>query len=107
MSANLLVANTIYFSTWDVVHENAKFIHYFRYFCIFLIGFLPLNILIFNNHFLGKNNYISNHFKPNLLFFLLYSPALLLFAFGYDWGRWINITYTYSILFYFYLIKNN
>ena len=26
--------------------------------------------------------------------------------FGYDWGRWINITYTFSILLYFYLLKN-
>ena len=26
--------------------------------------------------------------------------------FGYDWGRWINITYTFSILFYIYLLKN-
>ena len=27
--------------------------------------------------------------------------------FGYDWGRWINITYTFSILFYVYLLKNS
>jgi len=30
-----------------------------------------------------------------------------LFIYGYDWGRWINITYTFSILFYVYLIKNS
>ncbi len=33
--------------------------------------------------------------------------SFLLFAFGYDWGRWINIVYTFSILFYFYLIRNS
>jgi hypothetical protein len=27
--------------------------------------------------------------------------------YGYDWGRWINITYTFSILFYIYLLKNS
>ena len=37
----------------------------------------------------------------------LYSPSLLLFAYGYDWGRWINITYTFSILLYFYFLKNS
>ena len=26
---------------------------------------------------------------------------------GTDWGRWINISYTFTILFYFYLFKNN
>ena len=26
---------------------------------------------------------------------------------GTDWGRWVNISYTFIILFYFYLLKNN
>ena len=25
---------------------------------------------------------------------------------GYDWGRWVNISYVFSILFYLYLYKN-
>ena len=37
---------------------------------------------------------------------LLISPLILLFAMGSDWGRWVNITYTFSVLFYFYLLKN-
>ena len=24
---------------------------------------------------------------------------------GFDWGRWVNISYTFSIIFYFYLNK--
>ena len=32
---------------------------------------------------------------------------MLLFIYGYDWGRWINITYSFSILLYFFLLKNN
>ena len=105
-SASMLISSTIYFDTlW--VHQNANFEHYFRYILIFLIGFLPLNFLISQNSFLKKDNFITKNFRLNILFFLLYSPTLLLFLFGYDWGRWINIAYSFSILFYFYLIKNS
>ena len=46
MSASLLVTSTIYFDTlW--VHENASFEHYLRYILIFIIGFLPLHILLY------------------------------------------------------------
>lgn len=106
MSANMLISSTIYFDTlW--IHENPQFEYYIRYILIFLIGFLPLNILVLNNSFINKDNFITKNFRLSTLFFLLYSPSLLLFIFGYDWGRWINITYTFSILFYFYLIKNS
>jgi hypothetical protein len=106
MSANMLVSSTIHFDTlW--IHNNAKLEHYIRYILIFLIGFLPLNILVSRNYFIKKNNFITKKFKLNILFFLLYSPSLLLFMYGYDWGRWINITYTFSILLYFYFIRNS
>ena len=105
MSANYLITSTIYFDTL-FIHKTAHFEHYLRYILIFLIGFLPLNILISKSNFIKKNNFITKNFKVKTLFFLLYSPSLLLFTFGYDWGRWINITYSFSVLFYFYLIKN-
>ena len=107
MSANLLVSNTIYFSTSDFVHQYAHIEHYIRYILIFLIGFFPLNLLVSKNNFLKKNNFIVNNFKPNILFFLLYSPSILLFIYGYDWGRWVHITYSFSILFYIYLFKKS
>tara|TARA_B100001123_G_scaffold174841_1_gene200782 strand:- start:243 stop:779 length:537 start_codon:yes stop_codon:yes gene_type:complete len=107
MSANLLVSNTIYFSTSDFVHQHARMEHYIRYILIFLIGFFPLNLLVSKNRFLEKNNFIAKNFKPNILFFLLYSPSILLFIWGYDWGRWVNITYSFSILFYIYLFKKS
>lgn len=106
MSANLLVLNTIYFSTFDVVHSNANIQHYIRYIVIFFIGFFPLNLLVLKNNFLSKKNFITKNFNLKYLFFLLYLPSILLFVYGYDWGRWVNITYSFSILFYFYLIKN-
>ena len=105
MSANMLITSTIYFDTL-FIHENAHFGHYFRYILVFLIGFLPLNILVSKSNFIKKDNFITNNFKLRTLFFLLYLPSLLLFIFGYDWGRWINIIYTFTILFYVYLIKN-
>ena len=106
MSANMLISATIYFDTlW--IHENPQIEYYIRYILIFLLGFLPLNILVLKNDFIKKDNFVTKNFKLSTLFFLLYSPSLLLFIFGYDWGRWINITYTFSILFYFYLIKNS
>ena len=106
MSAVMLTSSTIHFDTlW--IHNKATFVHYFRYIMIFIVGFLPLNILIFKNDFKEKNNFITKNFRLSTLFFLLYSPSLLLFMFGYDWGRWINITYTFSILLYFYLLNNS
>ena len=107
MSANMLVSSTIYFDTFSWIHQNANFEHYLRYIIIFIIGFMPLNILILKNNFIKKNNFITKNFKLNILFLCLYSPSLLLFAYGYDWGRWINITYTFSILLYFYFLKNS
>ena len=106
MSANLLIKNTIYFNTLDVVHGRATLEHYIRYLLIFLIGFLPLNILVIQNSFKSKSNYINKNFKLYILFLILYSPSLLLFMFGYDWGRWINITYSLAILLYYFLLKN-
>ena len=107
MSAQLLVTNTIYFSTFDAVHQNTNWGHLIRYILIFLICFFPVNLLVYKNKFLKLNNFIANNFKLNTLFFLLYSPSILLFIYGYDWGRWIHMTYSFSILFYIYLFKNS
>ena len=106
MSCDLLVRNTIYFHTFESTHRNVEMVHYVRYFLIFLVGFMPLHILLFQNNFSKKDNFLSINFRLHNLFFFLYLPVLLLFLFGSDWGRWINITYTFSILFYLYLLIN-
>ena len=106
MSASMLISSTIHFDTlW--IHDNAQFVHYLRYILIFLIGFAPLNILVSKSNFVEKDNFITKNFRPRSLFFILYIPTILLFIYGYDWGRWINITYTFSILLYVYLLKNS
>ena len=107
MSAELLVKNTIYFDTF-FIHERASFFpHYFRYLMIFFVGFMPLHLSIFKNEFNEKDNFVTKNFKPTQLYLILYLPILLLFAFGHDWGRWIHITYSFSILLYFYFLKNS
>ena len=105
-SANLLITNTIYFDTF-YIHKKTDFINYFRYVMIFLVGFFPLYLSLGDNQFTNQENFITKNFKPIFLFLTIYIPILLLFAFGHDWGRWIHIQYSLSILLYFYLIKNN
>ena len=105
-SADLLIKNTIYFDTF-FIHKKTQFTDYFRYFIIFIAGFLPLYLCISKNQFTNQENFITKNFRPINLFLIIYIPIILLFAFGHDWGRWIHIQYSLSILLYFYLIKNN
>ena len=105
-SADLLITSTIYFDTF-YIHKITDFTDYFRYIMIFVVGFMPLYLCIFKNVFKNNENFITKNFKPTYLYLTIYTPILLLFAFGHDWGRWINIQYSLSILLYFYLIKNN
>ena len=76
----------------------------FRYFLIILVSFFPL-LLLFKNSEL-KHRILMFH-KLSLPIFLLLLPSLILFASGTDWGRWVNITYTFTVLLYIYLVKNN
>ena len=105
-SADLLITNTIYFDTFWIHLERTNFFHYFRYIMIFLIGFFPLHLCINKKNFTNQENFISKNFKPIYLFFILYSPMLLLYAFGHDWGRWVHIQYSMSILLYLYFVKH-
>ena len=83
---------------------------FIRYILIILIGFGPLFTLIFFSQ-LKENKiiFLKSFKKNNLLFFylILLSPVLLLFAMGYDWGRWVNISYVLTLVSFFYLYKNN
>jgi hypothetical protein len=79
-----------------------------RYILIIMAGFLPLFILSANSK-LCKNK-INLLFKFKSFFtplIILLSPVPILFAAMYDWGRVVNIAYTFSIFTFFYLIKND
>tara|TARA_Y100001958_G_scaffold158909_1_gene158354 strand:+ start:1465 stop:2724 length:1260 start_codon:yes stop_codon:yes gene_type:complete len=79
---------------------------FFRYSMIIIVGFAPLIILIKNSILNSQNLLFFRNFKNLFLpcIFML-SPVILLFAMGYDWGRWVNIGYVFTVCFYFYLLK--
>ena len=79
----------------------------FRYSLIVLIGFYPISLLLKNCTTKSKKLFFFRNFK-NLLtpFCISISPVILLFAMGYDWGRWVNISYVISALIVFSLLKN-
>ena len=78
-----------------------------RYLLIVLIGFYPISLLLKNCSTKDKKLFFFRNFK-NLLtpFCIAISPVILLFAMGYDWGRWVNISYVISALIVFSLLKN-
>ncbi len=106
MSCSLLKSKSTIYDQFVSNLPGYSFTVFFRYFLIILIGFGPLFIL---------NNYSKIKFKKIIFFenfnkflkpmLLLLSPSLILFAMGSDWGRWVNISYTFSILFYLNLYK--
>jgi len=77
-----------------------------RYFLVIIISFLPLLILFNNSQHKTKIKFLGTQ-KYFLWLILLLIPVLILFASGTDWGRWVNISYTFSLFLYLYLIKNN
>lgn len=113
MSCSMLVSSDINFSNFKVLLQNIwvesplnHIIYIFRYSLIFFIGFFPLHLLSTYSKFNNSFYFIFTFNKLIYLLFFLYIPILLIFIFGGDWGRWINITCTFATLFYFYLYKN-
>ena len=79
-----------------------------RYILIITVGFLPLFILSANSRL--RKNKINLLFKFKSFFtplIILLSSVTILFAAMYDWGRVVNIAYTFSIFTFFYLLKND
>lgn len=108
MACGLLLSKSTIYQQFQVNFSSYSFAVFFRYFSIIIIGFGPIFLLSFYSKFKNKNYFFFNKFKNLLLPILtLLSPVILLFAMGSDWGRWVNISYTFTILFYFFLIKNN
>jgi hypothetical protein len=82
-----------------------KLIYLFRYIVIFLVGFFPLLLLIKNSKFIDEIKIKNKNSLP--LFILIFLPHLLFYYIAQDWGRWINISYTLSLLTYLYCYKKN
>ena len=85
-----------------------KIENFIRYILIILLGFLPFFILSTNSKLNKKNVNLFFKFKSFLvpsIILLVLTPVC--FAAMYDWGRVVNISYTFSIFTYFFLMKNN
>ena len=88
--------------------DRYSFEVFLRYFLIILIGFGPLFILLSNSKLKSKNLFFFKYFK-NLLkpFLFILSPVIVWFAMAGDWGRFVNIVYVFSIIFFISFYKNN
>jgi len=107
MSCGMLLSRSSIISQFVQNLKSVTFDGLIRYPLIILIGFAPIFLLSFNSKLKAEVLFFK-HFK-NLLhpILLLLTPVLFLFAMGGDWGRWVNISYTFTALFYFYLLQNN
>ena len=105
MSCDLLLSKSSIKQQFSANFDLYSFEIILRYSLIVLIGFSPL-FFISKLSNLKKNYWFFSNFKDFLIpTIFLISPLFLLFAMGSDWGRWVNITYTFSVLFYFHLLK--
>lgn len=77
-----------------------------RYILIFIVGFFPLILLIKNSRLKLKLKFKNKHYFA-ILFILVFIPSILFYFIAQDWGRWIHISYSLSLLTYIYCIKNN
>ncbi len=107
MSCALLKSKSTIYAQFEGNFDKYSFVVFFRYFLIILIGFGPLILLSKNSKITNPNLFYFKYFKNLFLpISFMLTPIILLFAMGYDWGRWVNISYVFSIIFYLYLYKN-
>ena len=107
MSCGMLLSRSTIISQFVQNSESFTLEIFIRYPLIILIGFGPIFLLSLHSKLKTEVlffKYFNNLFYPILL---LLTPVLFLFAMGGDWGRWVNISYTFTVLFYFYLLQNN
>ena len=89
--------------------EKFKFTYAIRYLIIILVGFFPLYLLSIFSKVTNKNQVLFISKFKNLFFpfFLAFLPSTVLYLVMYDWGRIVHISYTFSLLTFLYLIKEN
>ncbi len=107
MSCGMLLSRSSIISQFLGIYDAVMFESLIRYPLIILIGFGPIFLLSFNTKLKIKILFFKR-FK-NLLYpiLLVLAPVLVLFTMMGDWGRIVNISYTFTVLFYFYLLQNN
>ena len=94
MSCELLKSKSTITQQFEAQFGKYSFEVLLRYFLIISIGFYPLFALLNNSVLINKNLLFFRFFKkPTNLIYLSLLPVIVLFAMGYDWGRWVNVTY--------------
>ena len=94
---------------WNIEYVTSRFkLEYlFTYLIIIILCFAPIMLYSYFDDLkicIGSFSFKKILLKLNLL--LVFSVFLFMLI-GYDWGRWINIGYSFSILNLFFLIKNS
>jgi hypothetical protein len=108
MSCALLKSKSSIFQQFQGNFGKYSLEIFIRYFLICVIGFFPITILLKNSTLKNKNLLLFKFFnKPIFVFLASLLPVIILFAMGYDWGRWVNITYVMLALIYFHLLLND
>ena len=97
MSCALLFSKSSIYDQFQANFNLFSFKISLRYFLIILIGFGPLLILLKFSQFKKLNN--------KIFLSLITPPILILFMMMSDWGRIVNIFYTFSIISFLYLYK--
>ena len=97
------------FEFYEDFLNKFKFSYAVRYFIIVLVGFFPLGLIAIYSKVTSKNKELiiskfKNLFYP---FFLAFLPSTVLYLVMYDWGRIVHISYTFSLITFLYLIKEN
>ncbi len=99
MSCSLLLTKSSLSQQFLSNYEKYSLLILLRYGMIILVGFFPLLILI---------NYIAKKkFFIILSIIFVSTPIAILFSMMSDWGRAVNMYYTFSILTFLFLYKNN
>ena len=97
MSCALLLNKSSIYDQFKLNFDIFSFGIFLRYFLIILIGFGPLFILIKFSQF--------NKLNSKIFLFIIMLPIFVLFLMMSDWGRIVNIFYTFSIISFLYLYK--
>ena len=97
MSCALLLSKSSIYDQFKINFDIFSFGIFLRYFLIILIGFGPLFILIKFSQF--------NKLNSKIFLSIIMLPIFVLFLMMSDWGRIVNIFYTFSIISFLYLYK--
>ena len=94
---------------FKIILEKLKFTYILRYLIMIVVGFFPLYLLFMSSKINSKNQVmlISKFKNLSFPFLLAFLPSTILYLVMYDWARVVHISYTFSLLTFLYLIKEN